>query len=503
MADCGWRTPSVRLFLAAGVLVLGEIAGFSVPRIAEAWAMIGFFALVALLAAYGWGGRRLGYASLFALGLVFALRTDARLLWELDENAGLHGPRGSLVMPVEGEANLRRRDGRKAGFYADFPSHVGPVPLKVIVPVACTNSIPHAGETWEVDGWISRKQDRGQRFGRRTFWATNHLRARRLETSGTWTSKGIWEKVGKGLALGTCVGLEWCRELAGLNSAILLGRRGDLSPARKRIFADAGTIHLFAISGTHVMVVAWMINVLLLKLEVPLRARGLVCIPLVWAYVVLTGARPSAVRAALMSTLWLVAPVLGRRPDSLVAWSVTALIVYGFSPERLFDLGCTLSFTVMFGIVLWIHWSRRFRPWFAEGSRLREWAGEFGISFAAWVAGVPFAAYAFGRFTPGGLLANILVIRCAKWMVRFGAGGLVAGTICIPLAALLNNIAVAFTWGMSSVSEWVAALPFSNFVVEPWTIVGCTAWYVIWLAVFLGIGHFLPRHEHVARRWWK
>jgi len=493
--------PSARLAAAALLLVGGEAAGFALPCLSGLWMVVGFVCLVVCLAAYGWGVRRVGCLALVALGFVLSLRTEADLRRILDANAGLHGARERLVLPVEGEVVCRPR-AKKGGWRVEFASHAGPMPLQVVWSVRRRADVPKPGETWAADGWISRKEDRENRYARRTLWVGDPARAARCAETRTDALRAGWETLGTELARRAGIGLGWCAELAGLNRAILLGRRSGLSKARRRIFADAGTIHVFAISGLHVMVVALMITVVLKRFDVPAAVRGLVCIPLVWAYVVLTGARPSAVRAALMATLWLVAPALGRRPDSLAAWSATALVVYALSPERVFDLGCALSFTVMFGIVLWVDWSRHFRPWFEEGSRLRRLAGNFGVSLAAWVAGVPLAAHAFGRFTPGGLLANLAVLWCAGWMVKFGAGGLVATFVCLPLAALLNNVAAGFTWSMATVSEWVAALPFSNFEVEKWSVGACALWYAAWFAALLVAGRLLPRRERVSRRWW-
>ena len=57
--------------------------------------------------------------------------------------------------------------------------------------------------------------------------------------------------------------------------------------------------------------------------------------------------RASAVRACLMALLYLAAPLIGRRPNALMALAGTALIVHALQPWLIFDIGCVLSFTVM------------------------------------------------------------------------------------------------------------------------------------------------------------
>ncbi len=494
-------TPSVRLAFAAGALIAGEVLGFALPGLANAWVWVGGLGGLVFLAAYGWNLRHWRLPALLLLGGVLALRTEATLRDLLDGNEGLYGPRPVLEIPVEGEVNCRRNT-KTGAWRVDFPSHVGPLPLKVVLPVSDAANLPRVGETWRVDGWISQKRDLRSRYARRTLWVPDETRAARVAAARFDTARAGWTALGAELARRAGEGLSWCPELAGLNRAILLGRRNELSHARRRAFVDAGTIHVFAISGLHVMVVVWLLNSLMGKMGVSSRFGGLVCLPLVWCYVVLTGARPSAVRAAMMASLMFVAPMLGRRKDPLAAWSVTALGVYALFPERVFDLGCALSFTVMFGIVFWCQWSRHFRPWFAERSRLGKLAGNLGVSFAAWVAGVPLAASAFGRFMPGGLLANVVVIFCAEWMVKVGASALAVSFVCVPLAALLNNAAAVCTWGMAVVSERVAALPFSSFEVEPWPVWICGLWYLSWFLVLLLLGALLPRRAPTSKRWW-
>lgn len=495
------QSPSARLACAAAILVAGEAAGFSVPCAARAWQWLAAAAGVALVAAWGFGVRHLRWAGLFAAGAVLALRTEAKLARALDENAGLYGPRKAMELQVEGNVSGPRRQ-KNGEWRIFFASHIGPMPLTVAIPAQPGAPPPGTGDIWSVDGAISWRTDSSKRYDRRMLWVRRRSDARRVAAAAPWSARAQWENVGAELARRAGAGLEWNEELATLNRAILLGRRAELTKERRRMFADAGTVHLFAISGLHVMVVAFFLEKLLARLDVPEGARGLVCLPLVAAYVALTGARPSAVRAAAMAALMLAAPVFGRRPNALAAWSATALAVYSLSPERLFDIGCTLSFTVMLGIVLWMNWTRSLSPWFRPGTRAARWCAGIGVSFAAWIAGAPITARVFGRFTPGGLIANIAVMACAQLMVKTGMGALAASLVCLPLAALLNNFAAALTWTMAFASKCVAALPGTTFDVEPWSAGACLAWYAAWTAALALVGRALPRRTISPRKWW-
>lgn len=501
MFKCLSQKPSVRFTLLTMTLIAGEVMGFAVSFLADIWVLFTCVCGMVLSAIWGWGRFRLVYVAVFLLGCVLAAHTEARLRGVLDANAGMYGPRPVLHLPVEESASVPVRV-KNGGWRTEFPSHVGVLPLKVILPLRSQDEpVPKRGEVWDVVGQIAFQKDRMRRFERRKLWAMKQKGGVRTAVA---KRKLSWPLIGDELARRAGAGLDWTLELAALNRAILLGRRTELSAERRQMFVDAGTIHLFAISGLHVMVVAWILRALLQRLELVPGLQGLVCTPLIVAYVVLTGSRPSAVRAALMASIWLIGPVFGRQPDSLMAWSVTAFIVYVLSPELLFDLGCSLSFVVMFGIVLWCKWTRQFTPMFGleQIPKLRSFVGGLGVSLAAWIAGVPVAAAAFGRFTPGGLLANAVVVLCAECMVKIGASALVVSFVCLPLAAILNNVATLFTWMMSFVSSCVASLPFSTFDVEPWGMGKSVAWFMAWFMVLGGVGKFLPRRGFVSKKWW-
>lgn len=273
------------------------------------------------------------------------------------------------------------------------------------------------------------------------------------------------------------LGLESRREVVRLNQAILLGARTALPRDLRQTFIGAGTIHVFAISGLHVMAVARVLVFLLRLLWLPRRLAEAAAVPVLWGYLALIGFPPSAVRAGAMATLTCLAPLFRRRPNGLVAWSLTFLAVYLVRPTMIADVGCGLSFAVMLAILV-------------VGERLRErpegWAKTVAIAVAAWAAGVPIAAHVFGRVTPGGVLANLALVPAAGLTVYAGALGLLSSFVSESVAAHLNNLSALFTQAMVVLSEGVAGLPGANVEVPKWPIPTCAAWYAACaLALFL------------------
>ncbi len=296
-------------------------------------------------------------------------------------------------------------------------------------------------------------------------------------------TRPAWAAVRRDFARRAALGIAHDPELVRLNRAILLGARTSLSPRLRRTFVESGTIHVFAISGLHVMAVVRVLVFLLQALFVPRRLVGVAAVPLLWGYVALIGSPPSAVRAAAMASLGCLAPAFGRRPNGIVAWSLTFLGVYGSRPALIVDVGCGLSFAVMLAILV-VCDRLRDRP---EG-----WGKLLAVTAAAWAAGVPIAAHVFGRVTPGGLLANLALIPAAGVTVYAGALGLLASFVSEPLAAHLNGLSALFTKAMVVLSEGVARLPGANVDVPNWSVLLCAEWYCA-LALVLALGGLAKR----------
>ena len=266
-------------------LIMGACAAFAFPACAELWPHFAYLATVVFLTAWGWGARGLRIPALFVLGMLLAFRADDARARILASNARLGGERPVLELEVESDVRewTRKRDGAA---FVSFASHTGPVQLSVVMPRPA-DDLPRIGETWRCPGWISRKSPHGNRFARRTLWVSGKgasapaRAAARVAPARAWSPTVVYAACSKELARRAAAGLAWCAELAGFNQVILLGSRSGLTHERRTMFAAAGTIHVFAISGLHVMVVAGLITCLLKRFDVPLRARGLVAVPLV------------------------------------------------------------------------------------------------------------------------------------------------------------------------------------------------------------------------------
>lgn len=135
----------------------------------------------------------------------------------------------------------------------------------------------------------------------------------------------------------------------------VLGMRGETDVVLAGNFTELGLSHILCVSGYHVGILAFAISLLLIPFNALGRLRRWrypVAVALVWLYVLVCGAAPAAVRAAVMISLFLLARFLGRGSYPFNSLCVAAILILAVNPFRLFDGGFLLSFSAVLGILL-------------------------------------------------------------------------------------------------------------------------------------------------------
>ena len=524
MPRANWTALPMLLF--AATLVAGEVLGFALCRFSGLWAWAAFASLVMACVAAGWKIPCALHLIVFAAGLAFAWRAESKRM-AIDEYAKLSQEDGrppSFVLKVEGDP-VFRRDAKCRG-RVSFNSELNGIALKVVAPLPDGGEVPQDGELWRCAGWLTLGKKPMSRYGRRMLWVVNGCPLEKVAGSGGRSAIAAYRRISDVLSQRIGMGVEWSRELSSFCKAMILGRKEGVPRGRLALFASAGTIHVFAISGLHVMLIAGLLNRLVKGLGFSPKICAACVIALLAMYVMLIGASPSAVRAAIMASLYFGAYLFGRKPDSLSAWSAAAIIVCSVSPDMILNVGCVLSFVVMLGILLWIRWSGQYASPLDGLMRLaaiEEALGcgfrkrillcvhrkaklvldAFGISFAAWIAGAPIVAMAFGKLAFGSLFVNVAVVPLAGIAVGLGVFGLAAAFLLPPIGVFFNNLAALCIYSMVWLSEKVVSLPFASVDTLPWNWMDCIMWYAAWIAFFWLLSRHLPCRTFMAVKEWE
>ena len=141
-------------------------------------------------------------------------------------------------------------------------------------------------------------------------------------------------------------------EEGNFSAAILFGRRDLLSPETTRDFARSGISHILALSGLHLALISGLIELVLRKLYIPKTVRCFVIIPFLIFYTAMTGFSMSALRAAIMLTVFYLCFIFARPGDSLTTVGIAGFVIVLFIPSSIMSCGFLMSLAATFAIIV-------------------------------------------------------------------------------------------------------------------------------------------------------
>lgn len=223
-----------------------------------------------------------------------------------------------------------------------------------------------------------------------------------------------------------------------LLQAMLLGNADSFDPDLKRTYADTGVIHIVAISGSH------LATLFLLFFFIPHLVRGpwgrrlqyTLGVSAVWLYVLLAGAPPSAIRAAVVFTLIGVSVLLNMRHNPLNTLLAGVFFILCFQPLWVFAIGFQLSVLSVLSIVLFYRHVRRWIP--VKNWILKVLWEAVALSFCAQILVAPLSVYYFHNFPLAFLLANVVAWILLGLVAMYGGIGIL---IFYPWPAVSKGIA--------------------------------------------------------------
>ncbi len=144
---------------------------------------------------------------------------------------------------------------------------------------------------------------------------------------------------------------------AELASAVFLGEREQIDSQRNEAFMATGTVHILAISGLHVGILAGALLWIMRKAPIP-RVWGLILVALIIGlYALMVDVHPPVVRATILVLVICLSMCLRRPALSFNSLAAAALVVLAINPSDLFNVGAQLSFLSVAAIMwFWPYW---------------------------------------------------------------------------------------------------------------------------------------------------
>src|SRR5438067_4023982 len=146
--------------------------------------------------------------------------------------------------------------------------------------------------------------------------------------------------------------LEDSPDVVGLICGTSLGLRHQTRDDIEEPFQQTGTLHLFAVAGLHVGIVARLLWTFAMVLRLPRKAAAALIIPLLFFYAAITGLHTASVRAAIMSALLMAGIFFDRKVLALNSLAAAAFLILLWDSNQLFTSGFQLSFCVVGAIII-------------------------------------------------------------------------------------------------------------------------------------------------------
>lgn len=260
--------------------------------------------------------------------------------------------------------------------------------------------------------------------------------------------------------------------LRSLYLGLVVGDDRNQSELTQFHFRASGLTHLLAVSGQNLVFVLAVLAPLGRRLTY--RARWVLGVGAVVAFVVITRAEPSVLRAATMAILGLSATMAGRRVPAirLVGLAVVGLLIA--DPMLVHSVGFRLSVAATLGLLLL---TRRIEMRLVGPNAIRL---PLAVTLAAQLGAVPVMVTTFGNVSLVAVPANVVAEPAAGLVMTLGlTSGLLSGLVREELAWVLQAPVRAAVWWVDRVADVGAELAVPPSGLVTWVvIVGALLWSV-------------------------
>ena len=294
-----------------------------------------------------------------------------------------------------------------------------------------------------------------------------------------------WWPARTGQAMREKIAAVFSGDTAAFLTAVLTGDRSGLSADRAADLSEAGLYHILAVSGMHCGFLLTLV-VLLLGRHRRRLVAGTMLVLLVF-YALLTGGSPSVVRACVMLTMLLAAPLFGRESDGPTSLLTALFLILLHNPFAAASVSLQLSFAAMAGILyLTPRLSRLLKGTGKRGRLFHFTVAGFSATMGALVFTVPLSAYYFGTLVLISPLSNLLCLWAASGVFLLGLAAVAAGFLWLPLGMLLGVLPRLLTGYILGMAHLLARLPYhAVYFDNPYLPYWLAFVYLLFWAAFL------------------
>jgi competence protein ComEC len=263
---------------------------------------------------------------------------------------------------------------------------------------------------------------------------------------------------------------------------LILGEKASFSQELRQKFIDTGTIHIIALSGYNITIVAeWFMKLFVFLPQTFAIGAGIFSI---FLFVLMTGASSTGVRAGIMAVLALVARATGRTYDIGRALLLAATIMIIINPMiLLYDVSFQLSFIATIAVIYLSPRLEKHFMWVTKRFGLRD---IICVTFSAYLFVLPFILYKMGNLSIVALPANILILLFIPITMLFG---FITGFVGLffPFLSLffgfISSLLLSYELG---VINFLSSLPFASLSISNFPLLLTILIYIYFIYKLFG-----------------
>ena len=212
----------------------------------------------------------------------------------------------------------------------------------------------------------------------------------------------------------------------GLLMGLLAGDRSGIPEVLRSDFQRSGLVHVLAISGFHVVLLAGMLMVFLKATGLPHKIVILIATALLAIYVPVTGGSPAVRRAVMMFAIPQIGTLFGKPANTLNSLGVALLLIILPEPSVIWNPGFQLSFAATAGIIIGTPRNpTKLLPEKFTRNKLWQKIQAFAIdptyvTLCATLATAPFLIHHFKTLSPFAWFGNIIVVPAISLGMQAG-----------------------------------------------------------------------------------
>lgn len=268
-----------------------------------------------------------------------------------------------------------------------------------------------------------------------------------------------------------------------LLKGMLFGDTDSLSYETAEAFRNSGIAHLLAVSGLHTALWCGIILSILKSFKAKESTCAIVCISFLAGFMILSAFTPSVIRASLMTSSVLIAPLFKRRGDPINTLGLAVTLLLISNPYNVLSISFQLSAAATLGVLCSASVQEKI---FSFSSRIpldplrklfNSTLASICVSVAASLFTLPISAYHFGVFNLLSPLGNILCVTLAFYGLVFSIIGVAFSFVPISVTEALSFAVISVTEFIldlvTALAKLVANIPFSTVPThKPYLLVG-------------------------------